>query len=1339
MDEQVRAAIAQWRDALVSLGNSNRLISYRPTRSSTLEFTRHDSQAVYDMIFSPAVTYVMGTKPPEKPKESAEVEPGEGDAEGEDLEEAVLSQIEEFDFDEFPDHLFVDKTQRDVDKALRNLSATAKREFIEKGLRVLYLAVGELRWVDDAGDARRSPLLLFPADLVTPGPRERLYIEFSDDDPAVNPALALKLLDEYGLSLPTLEEVVGLLDSDGVTAALDLFRRLDLPEGWEVVDGAVLSVFMFAKEAMYRDLLDNEERVAGSITIQALSGGLPLEGSGLLFEPHSEEVIDDVAPPEVAPLVLDADASQRAAVQAALEGYSFTLDGPPGTGKSQTIANVIASLISEGKTVLFVSEKAVALDVVRDRLAARGLDPFLFELHSNKAARKEVASRLGTALATRPVPPTPMSDVRIQQLRAAREALTTYVVAANEKRVPLGHSVHEVIGWLENLGPTLTGPALNGDIGALSAESLAQLQATILRASRTWPLRLEGRDGLWFGLLSAADLQFPISQASFRLEELHHLARLTAKVRNALDLGRVSDLPAVEAVLGVWEEMPEYHDEPWLTVASFDKLLGTFRSYADAVTQRAAQQESLEKLTGSKWAVLPSPDAQVLLTLQAGAKESWWLGEEQASGWLRAAISSAEQTLQSVVALKESSELFARLVGAKSPMNPNGAIALFDAGRALLSSDGIELDWLYVSGKLSRARNIAAQCKHLEQDLNSAAQAATPVFTRSALEQDLAQLVALVAETKGLAKRFSSQHRTLRSRLAGISSVKWNIARDALPAAVRWQEAHRAYNVAAAEASSTLGKSFQVEGGTDWASIERALDLAETALGANLHARVATETFLASPERRTSAQGSLVDLEQLITNWREAPWAMPADVDLSDQGFGYLGQRLTREISLLRAAVAIVTSQEELVPEGTTVGSHIEIANARFSFDMSDSEARIARDQLEALVGADPETLGLELPDVDRVKRHVEWVQRVQVAARIRGERGLSASQVEVLRSAAPVNGVGETLDRYQQSVAAILRAFGSERLDDLRDDLDDFDVARELLDDMNSRIEEADDWIDLKTSSDEAERLGLAPAIKHAIEHKLDSEKVGPFLLATVYRTWINVQLLEDSRFVQTDSASRDDLIARFRELDAELVKAAVSRVIEVAAARRPRTALGQGSLIRREAEKKRRHIPVRDLIAQTREVIQALHPCFMMSPLAVSQYLPPEEMFDVVIFDEASQVLPADAINCIYRARAVITAGDQKQLPPTSEPPWVCWRLLILETRMESWCRIRDLGSRLHVGIRRRRRRQRSGWCERCEPSWGPSMGRCSGSRCSSGTESSPCARGSSRPTSTTATSLG
>ena len=102
--------------------------------------------------------------------------------------------------------------------------------------------------------------------------------------------------------------------------------------------------------------------------------------------------------------MLDADSSQAEAIAAALAGQSFVLHGPPGTGKSQTIANIIAECMAAGKRVLFVSEKMAALQVVFERLKQCGLAEFCLEAHSHKASKRAVLDALGAALSA-PSPP----------------------------------------------------------------------------------------------------------------------------------------------------------------------------------------------------------------------------------------------------------------------------------------------------------------------------------------------------------------------------------------------------------------------------------------------------------------------------------------------------------------------------------------------------------------------------------------------------------------------------------------------------------------------------------------------------------------------------------------------------------------------------------------------------------------------------------------------------------------------------------------------------------------------------------------------------------------------
>ena len=92
------------------------------------------------------------------------------------------------------------------------------------------------------------------------------------------------------------------------------------------------------------------------------------------------------------------------------------------------------------------------------------------------------------------------------------------------------------------------------------------------------------------------------------------------------------------------------------------------------------------------------------------------------------------------------------------------------------------------------------------------------------------------------------------------------------------------------------------------------------------------------------------------------------------------------------------------------------------------------------------------------------------------------------------------------------------------------------------------------------------------------------------------------------------------------------------------------QSAIIEREAAKQRRLRSLRQLRTDAGDVLAALRPCWMMSPLMVAQTLPRAELFDCVIFDEASQVRPEEAISSLLRGRQVVIAGDRRQLPPSS-----------------------------------------------------------------------------------------
>ena len=172
-------------------------------------------------------------------------------------------------------------------------------------------------------------------------------------------------LERDGIVLPALDE----LEDDSYPTAMAAVRHAVDGAGWRVDETAVLSTFTFQKEVIYRDLRVNEDTIAAHAMVRLLAEGpTSSQLETMAFAPEPEEGLDDRHPPEDLACILDADATQRRCLIAARQGHSFVMDGPPGTGKSQTIANVIAQLLRDGKTVLFVSEKAAALEVVQDRL-----------------------------------------------------------------------------------------------------------------------------------------------------------------------------------------------------------------------------------------------------------------------------------------------------------------------------------------------------------------------------------------------------------------------------------------------------------------------------------------------------------------------------------------------------------------------------------------------------------------------------------------------------------------------------------------------------------------------------------------------------------------------------------------------------------------------------------------------------------------------------------------------------------------------------------------------------------------------------------------------------------
>ena len=294
-----------------------------------------------------------------------------------------------------------------------------------------------------------------------------------------NQTLSERLKRDFGIEMPN------EFDSDTDIVAFigkvrDVIRKR---QGWDVVPQVHIGLFQYHKIRMYQDLHEHASLAAEHDIIKALAE----DGVTIGSEPDgipSEAELDRVVSPIDSYTVLDADASQLQAVQAVNHGAHLLIEGPPGTGKSQTIANIIAECIAAEKSVLFVSEKSAAIEVVYRRLSNQGLGEFCLMLHSQKANKRDVIYDLAAQmdLVAGGTVPTD-EELRMQQLLETRNTLNAYVQALHRQRPPLGVSAFWIHGELTRLEhvPFIVAPLP-------PIEKLASKYWTVgKRRSRVWP------------------------------------------------------------------------------------------------------------------------------------------------------------------------------------------------------------------------------------------------------------------------------------------------------------------------------------------------------------------------------------------------------------------------------------------------------------------------------------------------------------------------------------------------------------------------------------------------------------------------------------------------------------------------------------------------------------------------------------------------------------------------------------------------------------------------------------------------------------------------------------
>jgi hypothetical protein len=1123
----------------------------------------------------------------------------------------------------------------------------ATAEFLDRGLSVLYVAFGMLHWKDVDDTAMVSPLLLVPVALLPEGPKGTPTLGSGDDDIVMNPALALRLRD-FNVVLPTMEELDGLNISQVLAA---VHEKLEEFEDWRVEPTMVLSSFSFAKEAMFRDLQDNKDAILAHPIVRALATSDPTKQSAeFIFDPIDPQDVDRVAPPEDTPLVLDADSSQRAAIAAALAGKTFVMDGPPGTGKSQTIANMIGALLYAGKSVLFVSEKAAALDVVRNRLADAGLENFLLELHSHKASRKEVAAALLRSLDNESVAPRGMNGLNRAAVVEHRNQLNDYAEAMNEVREPLMLSLHFVLGLLSKLEHVPSAPIPETAPGGLSDADYRAFQEITARLERAWRPAAQGASYLWRDVIDDSSLDIRLYQAGSALEQLAGTVNLNRHVMVAFDLLKPSSTGRLSELLDHQHAgRPEGVLEQWLTTDDLNPIVAGAQRLANQIEELRSAESAVVALCGRPWTSLPD---LALLSQNPGPIQDAANPIDMA-GLTAATMNEIALRFENESAMLEDRLAALRKLG--SSLGLTTVKTFGDADRVMRLVDFAsavnrpERRWLDPAG-LARARADALELRNRLHGLVEAEERAATAFTADALKAPLSELQdRFIHLHKGL-KKLSGDYRTDKKSIAALLTDATNVKQGIqhLTDAIAWSDQAKVYNDAVAARSASLG-AYWAGRDTDFTALAAGLDTAEDILALCGAAGAPAElaSFLTEPESARGQIEAVASIRGDVTAWKQSLAPAPSHQGRPELVLGSIAAAafwLRAHLDPLRRGSARVAAVDGALDRIHTQADAEAALTLAASVRTAHQAIRDDSDRYTAELG--DHFRGTET-DMAQVDTGLTWA--VGLRAIVLG--ALNAGQIKALSDSNPVAALHPALARWNDARDRILNAFDVSRRDELLRELDDYRNAPEFINELRDDTAGQDEWFAFTAAREELASQGLDAALGFCIEQRIEASQVPGVLERALLRAWAEHTIRRDKRLKPVTAKDREALVDAYRGLDKQLIVNATSDIIRSVNTRRPqRTSLGEPALIRRQGMMKRKHMPVRDLIAATRTTSLAIKPCFMMSPLAVSQYLPPDMNFDVVIFDEASQVTPGDAINCIYRGKALILAGDDKQLPPTS-----------------------------------------------------------------------------------------
>jgi very-short-patch-repair endonuclease len=1272
------------RTRLLDLTNRNKLLNFRHSNSSSLR--------VVDIAIDPAFARLRDNeKLAFLPVPEPDIERGEEVPPAKDCA-ALLDWNTSFDLDgatEQPEGLLpVLHYQEQLDTVSRKIASAAKTAIEESGTNMLYLICGFLEWheSDDSAQTHLAPLVVVPVTIERSGGKGKAVetvIEYSGEDVESNLSLVEKMRRDFGLEIPLFE------DEDTPESYFGKFETiLTLKKRWSIRRHVTLALLSFGKLLMYRDLDPKNWPANKSIADHPLVKEL-FEGSKNSTVMLAEEfAIDEPELKKDIPhLIRDADSSQHSALVHALRGQNLVIEGPPGTGKSQTITNLIAAALARGKTVLFVAEKLAALEVVRRRLDDAGLGIFCLEVHSHKTKKGALLNDISHRLQMRGSFRDPRDlDGQLSVVEDKKRLLTHYSALINKMIEPFQATIFEILWARDRCGQDIAGhrDRLNQVILrgapeytraaftqaeqflAVFAQHLAVVLAPSVSVEKhpwNWLLRPLGyeEEEQILGLLDdfVAEAREAAAQCEF-LKETADIA-LTRSIRGlAHASSMLALLPETTGRLLDSLLIPCRDRSNRRMLADFVESVDSYQKGRDAVSACAATTSYL----------FESPTAGEL-----GA------ALEQVRAWGLDGLSVAEideilsttvETMPIVHAAQSSFRVLLDIVGYEIPATAPGATMLLETLRIIEATPVDRLQFREPAFENERAKPLLATAYREAEALK---------VTEATLGRDFDLSLGNSTLTPGqlLEDASALDHANLFQRLFG--SAYRRAVQDYRRVALTKDKQGRAQmsralkNLAAyvqnrkqfdgnAAYRGMLGAHFQGVN-SPWDELQKTVQWYDQVFAALPEHQAGAEPlrrllFTARTERfkLTKANGSAerrAELQQMATRVAEFATRVPRQRTVMAEGsFDDILACLQRFASQFTEALkafdrATIRRETKLsgLPEIMTHAGHCRDAIAKVQ-SASELPAMIG----DAYRGVDTEIESIRhtLHFADLVAsgtlpaKAVTWLLCEDYASRLTKLRTVLTSVIDCSAKLEAVTGI----------LAAVSdSAFWATTVDGPWTGL--LGLAEYAL----ASREELSRWSHFLRLRIKSREAGLDKLTTAAETSVFEPKELIPVFRFAFYNTLARSVFAQHPELSEVTGVTQEQLRQQFAAADKESIRLYSARVAAIIDKRPVPYGNQSGSvrhwtdmaLVMHEISKQKRHVPIRQLVLRSADALVALKPCFMMGPLSVAQYLAPGQLkFDLVVMDEASQLKPEDAIGALARGGQVVIVGDPKQLPPTN-----------------------------------------------------------------------------------------